>query len=302
MARGPKPKPFECPEPIFWYAVGLIAADGCLSGDGRHVNITAKDGRYLADLRDALGVSCRVTRCYGSSGQAVHRLQIGSRVLYARLLAIGLTPRKSLTIPALSVPDERFGDFLRGEIDGDGNIRRWRHPTNGREQWAIRIYGASEPFIRWLQATVERLWRVKGFVYHRKPQSEHHHVLHTLKYGKLAARVILEQCYYQGAFALARKRKLAEQCVAATVGWSKSKTVQDRTRWQYWKYVHVWTTKPVHPPKTNDKSGDPTAGLVSDSNGMLSEPGWRNLEKRARLKTLCPERDLWVRLPPPAFK
>ncbi len=165
MPRGPKPRPFECPEPVFWYLVGVVAADGCLSSDGRHVTVVAKDGRYLSQLKRHAGLRCGVTKCYGSSGQLAHRLQIGSRVLYDRLLGIGLTPRKSLTIGQLAVPDEYFRDFLRGVIDGDGNIRRWNHPTNGREQWRLYVCGASKPFLAWLRETIERLWAVGGRIH-----------------------------------------------------------------------------------------------------------------------------------------
>ena len=208
-----------------------------------------------------LGLQCRVGRVKGGYGHVAHRLQIGSRVLYDRLLAIGLTPRKSLTIQALAVPDHGFADFLRGVIDGDGNIRRWQHPTNGREQWALRIYGASEPFISWLQATVERLWCVRGLVHHRQPQDERHHTLHTLKYGKLAARVILAKCYAPGAFALKRKQVLAAACIGGSVGWSKSKTVLDRKSWKGWKYEHIWKHRATDLTNPNV---DPTSGLVKE--------------------------------------
>src|SRR3990167_1999126 len=119
-----------------------------------------------------LGLQCRVGRVKGGYGHVAHRLQIGSRVLYDRLLAIGLTPRKSLTIRPLDVPDHGFADFLRGVIDGDGNIRRWQHPTNGREQWSVRIVGASQPFLQWIQEAAERLWGVAGGLYIRAAQSE----------------------------------------------------------------------------------------------------------------------------------
>ena len=269
--------------------MGLIATDGCLSRDGRHVNITAKDHQYLFGLRNALGVSCRVTKCYGSSGQAAHRLQIGSRALYDHLLVLGLTPKKSLTIPALNVPDGWFRDFLRGVIDGDGNIRRWQHPTNDHEQWAVRICGASEPFIRWLEATTERLWNVNGSVHSRKPKNEQHHTLYTLRYGKLAAKVVLEQCYYHDAFALSRKQKLAEECISTTVGWSKSKTVRDQDRWQRWKYMHVWKTRPISPEGVDSQRADPAAGLVSDDGAVFSQPGWRNWRDAEGLKPSVPK-------------
>ena len=165
----------------------------------------------------------------------------------------------------LVVVTSKHQDFLRGVIDGDGNIRRWQHPTNGREQWAVRIYGASGAFIRWLQATVERLWRVRGFVYHQKPKNERHHTLYTLKYGKLAARVILAKCYAPGSFALERKRILATACLASSVGWSKSKTVLDRKLWKGWKYEHVWADRVA---KCTNPNVDSTSGLVKESGGL----------------------------------
>ncbi len=236
---GPTPKPFECPDPVFWYLVGLIATDGCLGKDGRRINITLKEKDHLAKIHKAIGFRGCISKKLGSSGSAAYQLQIGSRVFQDELLAIGLTPRKSLTIGALAVPDAQFNNFLRGVIDGDGNIRRWYHPTNGREQWVVRIYGASEPFICWLQATVERLWCARGLVHHRQPVNERRHTLYTLKYGKLAARVILAKCYTPGSLALERKRGLAAACIDGSVGWAKSKTVLDRTSWKGWKYEHI---------------------------------------------------------------
>ena len=294
--RGPKPKPFECPEPVFWYLVGVVASDGCLCSDGRHVTIVAKDRDYLSQLKRQTGVSCSITKCYGSSGQLAHRLQISSRVLYDLLIAVGLTPRKSLTIGPLLVPDQFFRDFLRGVIDGDGNIRRWVHPTNARQQWTARIVSASKPFLQWIGHTVTQIWQVSGAL-HEERRKPPHHSLYTLKFGKLAAKVILCACYYPGAIALERKRQLAEECVATSVGWSRSKTVRDSSQWRNWTYRHVWE-------KQNNvidgQDADPTAGLACDNGWLLGEPGWRNLAKRARLKILCPERGVWVRLPPPA--
>lgn len=172
-------------------------------------------------------------------------MQIGSRVLYDRLLGIGLVPRKSLTIPALKIPDAGFRDFLRGVIDGDGNIHRWRHPTNGREQWTIRIYSASEPFLRWIVSTVERLWRVRGRLHQEIMEEERLHTKYTLKFGKLAAKVILSKCYYPDALALDRKRELALECVRAKVGWSRSQTVANLSDWRDWTYAHGYRTKVI---------------------------------------------------------
>lgn len=255
----------------------MIAADGCLSGNGRSVIVTAKDRQFLDLLRDALGLRCCIGQVNNGRGLSAHRLQIGSKALYEKLLAVGLTPRKSLTIGPLAVPDQRFADFLRGVIDGDGNIRSWRHPTNGREQWAVRVYGASEPFIRWLQVSVERLWHVRGFVYHRHPKNKRHHTLYTLKYGKLAARAILTKCYTPGALALERKRTIAAACVAGSVGWAKSKTVLDRKLWRGWRYKHVWEGRRAD---TTNPNVDASSGLVKEPEGV-----WAGVVERFTRRT-----------------
>ena len=275
--RGPKPKPFLCSDPVFWYLVGLIATDGCLIRDGRSINITAKDREFLAQGRIAIGSMGRISRKFGSMGQLAHQLQFKSRSLWNRLWDIGLTPRKSLTIGALRVPDEWFRDFLRGVIDGDGNIRRWIHPSNGREQWTVRIVSGSKPFLSWLQETANRLWCVTGGLHVRPPASERHHPLYTLKFGKIAAKVLLTECYYPNALALERKRALAIACVTAAVGWSQSKTARDPNRWRAWNYVHVYVRKP-RPVISENEDVDPTAGLVAEKAGIYGRGGetWRN--------------------------
>jgi len=216
----------------------LVATDGCLSRNGRVVNITSADKHYLTRLRDAMQLSCVVSAKPSGSGATAYQLQIGSKDLHGQLVDIGLTPRKSLTIGPLKVPERGFTDFFRGVIDGDGNIRRWIHPTNGREQWTVRVYGGSKPFLSWLQEELERLWSVQGGL-HEEDSDGRHHTKYTLKYGKLAAKVILRRCYYKGALALERKKRLAERCMATAVGWSKSKTVANRSEWEHWEYTRI---------------------------------------------------------------
>ena len=190
-----KRRSFDVAEPLFWYLVGLVATDGCLSSDGRHVDVTAKDKNFLEQLRQLLDLRCGVSVKNNGRGQDAHRIQIGSRSLYDRLLTIGLTPRKSLTLGPLKVPDDGFRDFLRGVIDGDGSIRRWCHPTNGREQWAVKIHGASRPFLEWLGQTSLRLWSVKGKLHTLYRLSLSRNPIYQMKYGKIAAKVILARAY-----------------------------------------------------------------------------------------------------------
>ncbi len=242
--RGPKPKPFKCPENIFWYLVGLIATDGCLINNGRRTTITSKEKLYLEKLKKMLRLTAKISEKRGGFGKALgYDLNIGRKIFYDRLLEIGLTPRKSLTLGSLMVPDEEFHNFLRGVIDGDGSIRGWRHPGNGGEQWSLRVCSASKLFVHWIAEVVNRLWNVKGKLHEQAPKKERYHTKYTLKYGKLAAMVILRKCYRPGAFALERKRKIASDCISSNVGWSQSKTVVDRASWRNWTYRHGYGEK-----------------------------------------------------------
>jgi hypothetical protein len=106
---------------IAW-VVGLMATDGNLAGVGHGMSITSKDIDLLESARRCLALSNRFGRVVGGWGTGGHRLQWRSRAFYDWLVAIGLTPRKSLTIGPLVVPDEHFADFFRGCIDGDGTV------------------------------------------------------------------------------------------------------------------------------------------------------------------------------------
>lgn len=249
----------------------MIATDGCLIASARIVVATSKDRGFLEKLQAALGGCGWIRGKISGFGTLGYDLVIKRKALYDRLIALGLTPRKSLTIGALNVPDHGFRDFLRGVIDGDGNIRRWVHPTNGCEQWAIRISSASKAFPEWLRSRAEQLWQLRGSISETRRDGRSNSIF-VLKYGKLAAKAVLERCYYSGSFALDRKQRLAEACAVTSVGWAKSKTVLDRASWKGWKYAHVWENRVMNITNPNV---DPTSGLVKESDGS-----WAGVSER----------------------
>lgn len=204
-----------------WYLVGLIASDGNLSRDGRHVDITSKDPEFLEELKQVLRLTNKVGVKYGRNHKKAFRIQIGNKNLYELLLSIGLSQKKSLTIGALKIPDEFFVDFLRGLIDGDGSIRRWFHSENLLEQWSLRIYSGSRKFLEWLEGKIKDSLKSNGKIYTYNNQK----TVFVLKFGKMAARIILGNCYYENSFSLSRKNRLAHQCINSLVGWQRSKTI-----------------------------------------------------------------------------
>lgn len=208
--------------PNLWYLVGLITSDGNLSKDGRHINITSKDREFLKGVKVLLRLDNKIGIKYNSLRQEAFHIQISNKNFYEFLLSIGLMPNKSLILEKIKVPGEYFPDFLRGLIDGDGCIRRWTHPTNFREQWSLRIYSGSIPFLEWLRQAVEEYLSACGKIYKDTGLRRNCYIL---KFGKMAARSIAKQCYYPSCFGLLRKKKLAEECVKSYIGWRRSKTL-----------------------------------------------------------------------------
>ncbi len=130
-------------------------------------------------------------------------------------------PNKSLILKGLVIPDRFFRDFLRGLIDGDGGILRWVHTTNFREQWVLRIASGSREFLEWLKDRIEDIFKTKGKIY----QESIRRTQFRLKYGKMAARKILENYYYKDVFGLKRKLDLAKTIRL------KGRVVERDTRW-----------------------------------------------------------------------
>lgn len=201
-----------------WYFAGLITSDGCLLRDRRHITLTSKDYVLLHQLKQTLGLSCGVGRQIGFRGRVYFRLQIYSTSLYRHLLNVGLTPSKSVSLGALNLSMPHFHDFLRGLIDGDGNIHTWIHSGNGIRQWALRISSAAPVFAYWLKSLIEEFFAVRGSIHVEEGKQ---HPIYTIKFGKLSAKVILRACYYDGCLTIPRKFASAKWCIETPHGVKK---------------------------------------------------------------------------------
>jgi hypothetical protein len=207
--------------PVSWspdlaWAVGVLATDGNLSRDGRHLSIPSKDADLLESLRRCLTLQNSISRRVINSHQ-IYRLQWGDRQFYKWLLSIGLTPAKSLTLGPLAVPDEHFVHFFRGCIDGDGSIRTYvdhyntfKKPTYIYTRLFVSIVSASPRFPEWLRATVRRLAGLSGSLTVKRSASRND--IWCLKYAKRESLALLRWMYQDPlAPCLRRKREIAEQ-------------------------------------------------------------------------------------------
>jgi hypothetical protein len=204
-----------------WYFVGLITSDGCLSSDGRHIDITSKEYNFLWKVKDVFGLGNKIGIKYNTLKQKNFHIQFSNKNFYDFLLMVGLTPNKSLTLGELNIPRNYFVDFVRGLIDGDGCLRKWVHPTNFGEQCSLRIYSGSKQFLEWLDDKIQEIFKACGKLHKNAKRG----TTYVLKFGKMATREIVGKCYYKNCFGLDRKIKLASECFDSYRGWSKSKTV-----------------------------------------------------------------------------
>jgi hypothetical protein len=188
-------------DPDIAYLVGLIAADGCLVNNGRHINVTSKDYEIIATTQAILHMDVKVSIKMGGYGTQAYNLQFSNVAFYDFLVSAGLTPAKSKTIGKLLVPPELYADFLRGHFDGDGTVygfwdKRWRSSL----MYYTAYISASPVFLQWLQfMNLCLAHTTKGTI---KP---HTRAL-SLSYAKADSQKLFSFMYYQNGLPMLTRK------------------------------------------------------------------------------------------------
>lgn len=178
------------------YVVGLITTDGCLSKDKRHIDLTSKDIDLLKDFSSILGLNNKIARkrsTYNPSGIYFH-IQVSHVNFYRFLMNIGLTPNKTKTIAALKIPEEYFADFLRGHLDGDGNIFLARHPESQYPQLRLKFTSASLEHLKWIKICIVQYFNISGGSFYKNLRKN----VFTLTFAKSDSFRLLDLMYYHG--------------------------------------------------------------------------------------------------------
>lgn len=194
-ARGPRPLGTVIPEwsAALAYSVGLLAADGNLSPDGRHITFVSADLDLHDIYKECLGISNQ-TGAHGSAFQTT----FGDVRFYHWLESIGLMPNKTFCLGQVNVPAEFLADFVRGYLDGDGNINVYldrylarKHKTSRYEYWrlSVRFFCASREFLEWIHGELSSLLTTRGSIL---PAGH----IWVLKYGKGDSMRLLRWLYY----------------------------------------------------------------------------------------------------------
>lgn len=191
--------------PNFAYVIGLIASDGNLSSDGRHINFTSKDYELILYFQSTLCLNNKIGKKGrgGSKEKIYFVIQFGDVLFYRFLNSIGLTSNKSKSIGKLNIPGEFFFDFLRGCIDGDGSISTFRHPESIHPQLRVRLCSASREFLEWIHAETQKRG-ITGYI--NKTRS-----IFSLIFAISSSKKLLSRMYYIGfGHTLSRKYEIAK--------------------------------------------------------------------------------------------
>ena len=208
--------------PLSWsddmaYIVGLTATDGCLFTGRRAINFKSSDRQLVETYLRLLGRKNRVKSHPTEAGGIAYYTQFHDTRLYGWFRSVGLTPRKSLTIGALSVPDAFLIPLTRGLLDGDGSVinKVYRADTGRRpdyywEYLTTSFKSASRPHLEWLQARLCALTAQHGNLSELKLKEPlpNRHPFFELRYGKRSSLVLLPLLYPREAPCLERKRAI----------------------------------------------------------------------------------------------
>ena len=203
--------------PDFAYAIGLLASDGNVSSDGRHITFTSKDLEQMLNFNKALGTNVHVGKKAGSVGseKKYHVVQFSDVLFYEFLVGIGIMPVKSKVLGEVKVPPELFFHFLRGCFDGDGcSYSYWDKRWKSSFMLYAGFCSASLPHLSWIRDFLHGSLGISGHVSASKSGN-----CYQLRYAKTEARKMIERMYEgEGIIYLSRKRLKIEASLCIMVG------------------------------------------------------------------------------------
>ncbi len=158
------------------YILGFFAADGYMTVNkrgGQFWCFDIKDLTLLKGIKAAIESDHKISTRYRRERKSISfRLQIGSIEMCDDLRKLGFGPNKTLRLWMPNIPNEYFGDFVRGYFDGDGCV--WTgYIHKSRRVWSqtisIMFTSCSNEFLLALKNRLEMFGIEKGVLSRRNP-------------------------------------------------------------------------------------------------------------------------------------
>lgn len=213
----------------FAYVIGLIATDGCLYNDKRHISFVSADLDLVKLFKKILKLKVKTGLKLSKKGNMnrTPHVQFGDVLFYQFLESIGITSAKSLTISEIKIPPEYFFDFLRGCYDGDGSSYSYFDPRwRSSFMYYTTFASGSMPFLEWLRKEIFNRLGIKGHLTATKRKS-----CNQLKYAKKDSMILLKSMYYNNVESFLVRKKLKIDKILATMQENKSKYIGLKDRY-----------------------------------------------------------------------
>lgn len=193
------------------YVLGYIYADGNIAWNPekgyQSLTITAaeKDKSHLECIRNELESTKPLL--YSPKTKS-YRLIVCNKFICQNLMALGVFPRKSLTVAFPQfLSREQLPHFLRGVIDGDGNVRYVKRDRS--PYFEITIASGSKQFC---DGFVEAVQQMTGISANIRKVGKHTYVIqYSCSRGKKLANFI----YSSASLFLERKNNEYKKCLEA---------------------------------------------------------------------------------------
>lgn len=192
---------FKNDSPEKYYFYGFLASDGYISDDKISIGINVKDREILEKFQKLI---CPEKPIYEKTQTNSLKFDITNKNLSKKLKKYFsmTTNKKYEEIRFPSVPEKYLKDFIRGIIDGDGNI----DTTKGYKKDKIyigarlRILGNKE-FLIELNEKTKLLYPHNTNAVNKKGKEN----VYIITYNFKTARELLKIIYYDGCLSLTRK-------------------------------------------------------------------------------------------------
>lgn len=178
--------------PKFAYGLGLLASDGSISKDGRHICFTSKDLQLINNFLESFSLgNIKIGKQYKDLKLSTYRVQFGNVKLYNFLLGIGFIPNKSKTIKEIKIPQSLFFHFLRGVFDGDGSFYSYKDKRyKNSNQFYTSFASASLHFLTWISHVLDKELSISGKI--SLPETV---ICGQLKFAKRDSLILLSRLY-----------------------------------------------------------------------------------------------------------
>lgn len=160
---------FDSWSPNMAYVLGYFSADGSMYKNPRggcYISFTSSDLILVQNIKKILKVASNIEvyRPKNTHWKIRYTLQVGSKIVFDKLLKLGLTPKKSLSLVLPPVPDTVLSHFIRGYFDGDGHtyygISKRSDRKGSVKHLQLGLRCGSKNFLNDLRTKISQIYKI----------------------------------------------------------------------------------------------------------------------------------------------